>query len=428
MRHAIDTVEPSKALVTGLLEALCRVPFFALLSDPQLMELARRGHTTSVAGGSAIFLEGEPADGLYVLLAGEARVIRNDAGGQAVELARLSQGDFFGELALLDGGVRSATVSAVSPCDLFMLRRQTFLELMLSTPEVLSQILSSLTSKVRATSERFFREELAARTLQMRMELDRHRSMAQMVAGVAHELNTPLGVVRTALGVIEDQLGSDTLAALADNPEGQEFVSMLTDAMALVRKNLVRANRLVQDFKKVSGLDAEEPHETLDLSECLTDAVELFGMACPNHGHSIDLRLIADASQRTWVGPGGSLSEVLVGLLANVANHAYAPGLHGTIAIELKPQVQGDRAGFHIQVVDRGNGMPTDILEHAFDPFVTTSRSRGSTGLGLAIVHNRVTSTLGGTISLESSPGEGTTVQMWIPAAVARASAQPLSF
>src|SRR5262245_48920282 len=92
----------------GVEAFLKRVPFFADLTPAQLAQLTQAGRSSALASGQIVFREGDPGDALYVVLSGHAAVNRTDTGGQTVELAKLAPGDFFGELALIDGAPRSA--------------------------------------------------------------------------------------------------------------------------------------------------------------------------------------------------------------------------------------------------------------------------------------------------------------------------------
>ena len=133
---------------------LQRVPFFAYLAGEQLKEVARTGRTQIVAADKVIFEENDPGDMLFVILDGSVRVFHANESGREFELARFKAGDFFGELALIDGEPRSASVKTILPCQLFMLSRTDFLKLLSRSPWMLSRVLLGLTSRLRETTEK----------------------------------------------------------------------------------------------------------------------------------------------------------------------------------------------------------------------------------------------------------------------------------
>ena len=160
--------------------------------------------------------------------------------------------EYFGELALIDGGPRSASVESLEPCEFFVLERETFVALLSQSPQRLASMLSNLTHAVRTTSERVFRETLQQQVIRTEMELTRYRSLAQMVAGVAHEINTPLGTVNTAVSVVKRRLTAEILGHLANDPKARAPLDDVHEAMELIEANIRRAHKLIQDFKKLS--------------------------------------------------------------------------------------------------------------------------------------------------------------------------------
>src|SRR5204863_9145700 len=125
--------------------------------------------------------------------------IYRDAGEAPVVVwGVLAPGDFFGETALIDVGPRSAGALTVGECELFVLERAAFLDLLSVSPELLSRLFAGLTERLRATDERYLQEEIAKQTIRADMERDQDRSLAQMVAGGAHAVNTALGLISTA--------------------------------------------------------------------------------------------------------------------------------------------------------------------------------------------------------------------------------------
>jgi len=396
-------------------EVLKNVPFFSNLTTAQLKELASIGVTTSLDGSSIVFREGDAADGLYVILSGSTRIYKRSEDGNEVNLASLKEGDFFGEMALLDGGVRSANVATLTPCEFFTLERPAFLKLLTNSPELLAHLMATLTTKVRETSERFFREELAAQKLKVEMELHRHRALSQMVAGVAHELNTPLGIANTAASLIKKSLSPEALEGLSTNEGSKSALNDTLEAIDLLERNILRAHKLVQDFKKVSVSQIADTKERLNLSNTVDEIVGLFKISAKKAKLDVKVQDKLTDETRSWLGYRGYLAQVLMNLLTNVERYAYPDGSGGKVEITVAADSDRKEPCFTISVRDFGAGIPPENLPKVFDPFFTTGRSKGGTGLGMAIVQNIVTSALKGTIHIDSAPGKGTSVVVAFP-------------
>jgi len=264
--------------------------------------------------------------------------------------------------------------------------------------------------RLRRENERLIREE---------SELARHRSVAQMVAGVAHELNTPLGVVNTAANLIAQRLSAPALSGVAaSSPAGQELVDDLAAACRLIERNITRAHKLVQDFKKVSVNQIADIRDCVILAEVIEETAHLFRVtARESRMDVVIVNALPDAGAE-WTGYPGLLSQVLLNLLSNAQLYAY-PGATGgrvEILIGLDPERAEER--FQIAVRDTGAGIAPEHLPRIFDPFFTTGRGQGGSGLGMAIVHSIVTAQLQGSIIIESTVGHGTTVSLSIPRTV----------
>jgi signal transduction histidine kinase len=319
--------------------------------------------------------------------------------GDDLELITVGPGQYVGEIALVDGGPRSGTVTTVEPSDLFVLSRESFLRLLQSSPHVLSTVLGDLTRMVRNTTERVASQQVEQRMLRADMEVARHRALTEMVAGVAHELNTPLGIARTAASVLRTRITSGD-------------VEDVIEAGELIERNIERAHRLVEEFKLLSVSQVSDRLEVLDLPSVVGEVVELFSISARRAGIRVVIlnELHGDTA---WHGYRGRLSQVLLNLLTNVERYAYPDGTGGDVEIV----VNGSDVGFEIGVHDHGRGIDAADLPRVFDPFFTTGRGRGGTGLGLAIVSGLVRDGLGGTIDIASSPGAGTSVTLRFPRA-----------
>ena len=146
---------------------------------------------------------------MYLILSGSVDVVQVDPEGTEIGLASLGRGDFFGELAIIDGGVRSAGVRARETTKLFLIPRREFLSLVAKSPRMLADLLIGLSGKVRQTSAHYYEAAIQHEKLRVEQEINRLRSMGEMIAGLAHEINTPLGILNHASSIIAERLDSD---------------------------------------------------------------------------------------------------------------------------------------------------------------------------------------------------------------------------
>lgn len=379
------------------------IPLFEGFTTLERTAMAVRGRMTEVPAGHMLMREGEHGDTLYVLAEGSVRILRRDPAGNQVELARRHAGECFGEMALIDGGLRSATVITATPARLFELKRDVFLEVVAPSPVLLSKLLRELSRKIRDASERLVREDMNARLRAAEAELARHRAIVQAVTGLAHEMNTPLGICVTTASHME------ILAEAGDEA--------MKEPAALLRANLGRAVALVEAFTAIAAPSPGEQPQWLDLADVCEQTAALYAMENPTRPLAVTL---ADRDRpRPWRGLRGPLERALGALFDNCASHAY-PGQTGgrvTITITRAGDGRGGTAPapWTVQVADHGIGIPPEAMPKLFDAFFTTARNRGHKGLGLTIVYNTVCGPLGGRVAVAPTPGGGATVSLTLP-------------
>ncbi|MEM9459104.1 MAG: ATP-binding protein [Myxococcota bacterium] len=398
--------------------ALERIPLFSSLPASTLAELARAGKMLSFEMGHVIFRAGDAAEVMYVILEGKVCVYKEDENNNRVELSLLEAGEFFGELALIDREPRSASVLCATPCRFFALDRPVFLSLLsrTDTQTVSFSILASVVDHVRVLTEKYVREELQQRVLSAEIEAEQHRSLAHLVAGVAHELNTPLGVANTAIDMVHRWTTHDALHdALPDDGPAAEILEQMQEAAHLALRNIGRAHELVENFKKVSVSQLDEQQEPVDLRQVVRESLELFELNARHAKLEIAITNDIPAEHVVWLGYRGQLSQVLTNLLFNIDRHAYPERKGGDVEIAMRTRVLQGIPHFVLAIRDFGRGIIAENLPKIFTPFFTTGRSRGGTGLGLSIVRNIVVDALKGTIDVESTVGEGTTFTITFP-------------
>jgi len=396
---------------------LRQVPFFRELNDEGLARLIETGCHTTLPADQLVYREGDTPDYLYVVLAGRVRIYALDDQGNEVTLTTLERGTCFGELALLDGQRRSASVVCVTPCQFFTLSQAALMTLLqTASTQVLARMLAVLTDQVRNRTVRYIEEEQAKRTIQAEAELARHRSLAQMVAGVAHELNTPLGIANTAADMIEKRLQLNSITTrLAADPETKLILEDIVEASALMKSNILRAHKLVQSFKQIAVRQLTDNLETVALPDLVRDSIDLFKINARQANLAIRITNTLPGDQQSWTGYPGYLTQIVLNLLVNIERYAYPESQGGIVDITLATSILADQPAFSITVRDFGRGIAPEHLSQVYEPFFTTGRNRGGTGLGLAIVYNLVTTALHGTIHIASQLAQGVTVTVTVP-------------
>lgn len=366
--------------------ALDGVELFDAFSREERAAVAARGRVVDVPAGAVLVRQDDDADALFVLLDGEVRVLRWDASGGEVEIGRRHSGECFGEMAMIDGGQRSATVETVGPCRLFVLSRQDFHDVIAPSPAMLSKLLRELSLKIRDVSERVVQEDLDRRTHAAEAELARHRAITQAVTGLAHELNTPLGVCITAASHLAGALPPQCREAAG------EAVDLLVD-------NLKRCAGLMETFTTIAALHDAEPLEPLDLVDVIGHAAALFAMDRPDA--RLEIRM-PDAAAIPWLGYRGHLERVLRQIFDNAAIHAYGDSdVARRLDVDVAPDRLGGRPALKVTLRDYGEGLPEEPARKLFEAFYTTKRAQGCKELGLTIVYNAVTGPLCGRVRIE---------------------------
>lgn len=247
------------------------------------------------------------------------------------------------------------------------------------------------------------------------IQAEKLASLGQLVAGVAHEINTPLGISLTTATLLGDEV--DRFSAAAAN--GQlprsvfvRFVERMSEGSKLLFTNLTRAADLVHSFKQVAADQASGERRRFEMKTWLGDLLTSLGPALRKTSHQIHVECRPDLMIDTYPG---ALAQVVTNLLMNALAHAYDEGVSGRMVVQITEPAKDT---VRIVFSDDGKGIPPHHIGKVFDPFFTTGRGRGRTGLGLHIVYNLVTSKLHGKIDIDSTPGKGTRFTIDLPVTV----------
>ena len=236
-------------------------------------------------------------------------------------------------------------------------------------------------------------------------------SLGQLVAGVSHEISTPLGIALTTSTQVESDSASFE-QLVQDNRLSRSrllhYAGRMREGSRLLTANLTRASGLLHSFKQVAADQALEERREIDLGAWIEDLLEsLRALARPGQ-HEILAICPPGTVLDTYPG---ILAQVLTNAVKNAIDHGLRDRQGGRVTVTVTPHP--DR--LIIEIADDGAGIQPDHLARVFDPFFTTARARGGTGLGLHIVHNLVVSRLDGSVALQSNPGHGTALQLQLP-------------
>lgn len=253
---------------------------------------------------------------------------------------------------------------------------------------------------------------LLKNTQQQLIEQEKHASLGRLVAGVAHEINTPLGISITAASYMEDIIHEVFEKIEQGTLKKSEFSSkhrQLTEGARIVESNLKRTSDLVSSFKEVAVDQSSEEFKQFNLFDYLTKLARSLHPRIEQAKHRLELTC-TDTSIEIYSIPGG-IAQVVTSLVENALIHGFANDDSGLINIKLS-KIKNSIA---LIISDDGKGMPPEAVDSVFDPFFTASSHTCGTGLGMHIVYNVITHQLHGEISCKSSLGQGTTITIILP-------------
>ncbi len=247
------------------------------------------------------------------------------------------------------------------------------------------------------------------------VQTEKMAALGGLVAGIAHEINTPLGVGVTAASHLESETRKFKKSLEQDErPNPQDvtaFANMAGQSGQMILRNLRRADELVKSFKQVAVDQASEQRRTFSLDAYIDEIRISLHPELKRSPHRVELRLPEGVVMDTYPG---ALYQVLVNLIMNSLTHAWEPDETGRI--QIGASINGESVRLTYQ--DDGKGMAEEVADQMFDPFFTTRRGQGGSGLGLHIVYNLVTRVLRGDIEADTAPGKGLRFEIVMPRVV----------
>jgi signal transduction histidine kinase len=244
------------------------------------------------------------------------------------------------------------------------------------------------------------------------VQTEKFAALGRLVAGVAHEINTPVGNSLTVASTFinkTDRFEADVASGNVRRSMLNEYVAASREAGSQILANLNHAADLIQSFKEVAADRNFSDRSGFDLGEVTEQVIRGLRSGLRNHDHTFRVDCEPNIAMNSYAGPYG---QVLTNLVLNSAAHAFPGDTGGAVHITARAF---DKDNVEILIADDGCGMSPEIERQAFDPFFTTRRDQGRVGLGLHIVYNTVTNRLGGRIDLDTKPGEGTRIRIIVP-------------
>jgi len=243
------------------------------------------------------------------------------------------------------------------------------------------------------------------------IESEKMAALGELVAGIAHEINTPIGIGVTAASFLElesRKLDKTFQEGKLRKSDLTDFLDLATESSSVILNNLNRAAELIQSFKQVAVDRSSHACRQIDFREFLDEVFLSLRPKLKRTGHKITLDCPENLKILSYPG---AFSQIVTNLVMNTLLHGFEGLENGEIQVTLSVT---DETLFFLYR-DNGKGMDEESLRKLYLPFFTTKRGLGGTGLGMNIVYNLVTQTLGGNIQCSSTLGEGVEVLIKVP-------------
>ncbi len=351
---------------------------FADLSPGVFETISRRIEILTLQPDEVLFQEDEPGDCLYLIAEGSIKISKRGRGGKQETLTYLPPNDYFGEMALIDSGKRSAQATAVGATTVGRIDRETWdLLLRLAPQRILTNFTHSVTKRLRQNNQHFIEQMMRSERLSL---------IGTTISSIVHDMNNPIGTILCAAGIIQSTTTDDGTMQLAGH------IKEAIDRMAAMTRELVDYSRGETQLKL----------ETINVANFVRQLEPDFAKC--RVGCDVQIQVDFQGSVRI---DRHRMLRVFGNLIKN-AREAMKVGEQNVLRFSVREV--DSQAQFELS--DTGHGIRAELLPKIFEPFITEGKSAG-TGLGLAIAKT-VVDAHGGIITVESS-GAGTTFRIALP-------------
>ena len=371
---------------------------FDNLSEDEMDLISRETEVLHFEKGEVVCLEDTDSDSMYFIYDGEVSISQ-----KGVSFATLKSGDYFGEMSLITGGKRNATVTPLEPSVLFEISASVFDRIFERSPRAMYNLLVTYDNRLRRHNEKVVDQYLKMKEQFEQLEdshkrlllSDKMASIGLLTAGIAHEINNPLFVITGYLDVMNEMLHEGNISI-------EEFEG-IADKLGTASKAIVK---LVSGIKTYARIDRTDPIP-IDLNAAIQESLDLVSFLYRQD--NIELKNGLSKGSPMILGNIGKLQQVLVNLLSNARD---AMETSGTRIISVSTREENGKVV--IEVTDTGCGIAHENIDDVFSRAYTTKPVGKGSGMGLDLVRN-IVEDMDGTIGVESQVSKGTTFRIIFP-------------
>ncbi len=380
---------------------LREVYFFKYLGEDAISRIGEACHEECFEPGMTIFAEGEKADKLYIILDGTVEVWKDYRAAEKDLLAVHAAGHLFGEMALIDDLLRSATVVARDKTRLLSVGREDFHRIISNNSEVALSVMRSVSSMVRKSNESFVdnlrrrNKELVRANRELKkaqerlLKAERLSLLGKFSSLILHDIRNPIAILRGF---------AEMTGMHADEPD------VVRRYMSKITAEADRLNRIAGELLDYSRGEIALTMSIVNLKEIVDKAVEILRERFGSKG--IEIR-----TDVKFAGPAIMDYERILRVLLNLADNSRKAMPNGGV---FSITVSKEEKRLVIEVSDSGTGMDAEVQKNLFEPYFTRG-AEGGTGLGMTIVKN-IVDAHEGSLTFTSRKGEGTTFRISLPA------------